>query len=257
MSNNLHASGPLHVAERQLACFSTDEYEVELRSAFAKAEATLVVNPLIATTCESYTPNVQVIPSGFDSERFAYLTQRPVGEEPFRLLFAGLISEYMKGFHVLLEACWGIWNRRNDFELHVTGNDAETRFEAPFLRYRGWQSQTELPSLVADCNAVVVPTIAQEALGRTAVEAMGAGKPVIASRIGGLPFTVTEGLTGLLFEPGDSHGLAMCVEKLIDSPGLATFLGQNGHDRFHAEYTWETIIENKYRPLFEAIGNHR
>ena len=67
---------------------------------------------------------------------------------------------------------------------------------------------------------VVVPTIAQEALGRTAVEAMGVGRPVVASRLGGLPFTVVDGATGLLCEPGNPDDLARKLEILLDDPGL-------------------------------------
>src|SRR5262249_53314294 len=57
-----------------------------------------------------------------------------------------------------------------------------------FTELVGWQSQAELPRVFRRADVVVVPTIAQEALGRTAVEAMAAGRPVVASRTGGLPF---------------------------------------------------------------------
>ena len=98
-----------------------------------------------------------------------------------------------------------------------------------------------------------IPTIAQEALGRTAVEAMGVGRPVVASRLGGLPFTVTDGVTGLLFEPGDAANLAACLERLMCNPELATSLGIAGRNRFLAEHTWNHVITSRYRPLFSAL----
>ena len=98
-------------------------------------------------------------------------------------------------------------------------------------------------------DVVVFPTIAQEALGRTAVEAMAAGRPVVASRIGGLPFTVADGATGLLCEPGDPADLARQIGRLLDDPALRRRMGLAGRRRFEEEFTWETVIERYYRPL--------
>ena len=251
VNTNAHSSGSLHAAERELVGFSDDTFYPELQQAFANAEAILVVNPLIGALCEPYAKDVRVIPSGFDARRFDNLPDRNFGEEACRILFAGLVNELMKGFHVIFEACCRLWDVRQDFELHVTG-DPDT-YEAPFLRYRGWKNQSDLPSLMAECDIVVVPTIAQEALGRTAVEAMGAIRPVVASRIGGLPFTVTDGVTGLLFEPGDANDLAACLERLMSNPEYAISLGVAGRERFLAEHTWDHVIASKYRPMFAAI----
>ena len=73
-----------------------------------------------------------------------------------------------------------------------------------------------------------MPTIAQEGLSRTSVEAMASGIPVIASRIGGLPFTVNDGVTGLLFEPGDPADLARQIARLLDDPALRRRMGLAG-----------------------------
>lgn len=251
VERNQHTSGWLHAAERELAGFTQPEFFTELKNVFANAEAILAVNPLIATLCEPYAREVQVIPSGFDARRFDNLKHRSFEDRPFRLLFAGLTGEYMKGFHVLLDACQKLWQQRQDFELHVTSD--ETMNDVPFVRMRGWQSQESLPSVMADGHAVIVPTIAQEALGRTAVEGMGAGRPVIASRIGGLPFVITHDVTGLLFEPEDVTGLVKCITRLMDHPNEALEMGTRGRSRFLAEHTWDTVIRDKYLPLFATL----
>ena len=255
VEKNAHASGSLHDAERKLAGFSEPGYFEELKEVFAKAEAILAVNPLIATLCEPYAKDVRVIASGFDPLRFADLPAEPRSTRPFRLLFAGLVDEYMKGFHVLFDACCQLWAERQDFELHVTTDSLSS--EAPFLHLRGWQTQETLPMAMAECHAVVVPTVAQEALGRTAVEAMGAGRPVIASRLGGLPFVVTHEVTGLLFEPEDAAGLADCIKRLIDNPAMAAKMGAKGRARFLSEHTWDTVIRTKYQPLFARLRSNR
>jgi glycosyltransferase involved in cell wall biosynthesis len=139
------------------------------------------------------------------------------------------------------------------FELHVTGEASECSFEAPFLKFRGWQSQESLPKFMAECHAIVVPTVAQEALGRTAVEAMGAARPVFASRIGGLSFTVVDGFTGLLFEPSNPSDLATKIQCLMDDVRFAQSLGSNGRDKFLNEHTWDVIIQRHYDSLFDGL----
>ena len=118
-----------------------------------------------------------------------------------------------------------------------------------FTRSVGWCSQDDLPRHYRDADICLVPTIAQEGLSRTSVEAMASGIPVIASRIGGLPYTVSDGTTGLLFEPGDAADLASKIARLLDDPALRRQMGLAGRKRFEDEFTWETVIERYYRPL--------
>jgi glycosyltransferase involved in cell wall biosynthesis len=118
-----------------------------------------------------------------------------------------------------------------------------------FTRYTGWASQDELPRLYREADVVVVPTIAQEGLSRTSVEAMAAARPVVASRIGGVPYTVGDGATGLLCEPGDADDLARKLETLLDEPRLRRQMGLAGRQRFEKEFAWGVVIERYYRPL--------
>jgi glycosyltransferase involved in cell wall biosynthesis len=166
------------------------------------------------------------------------------------LCFAGLVEEWIKGFEVMHEACALLARRRQDFELVATG-DPPGRVDA-FTRFVGWQSREDLPRLLRAADILMMPTIAQEALGRTAVEAMGVGRPVIASRLGGLPFTVADGATGLLCEPGNAADVAAKIAMLLDDADLRERLGQAGRRRFAEHYTWDVIIERHYRPLLTA-----
>lgn len=245
-----HLSGSLHQLERDLAGFGTSEYDAALRRAFADAAGVLVVNPLIAELCKPYSQAVHVIPSGFDPARFPWTgfhDDVTSAATPTTLLFAGLPQEAMKGFPVLLEACRQLWSRRQDFRLQVTAEPEDV--QESFCEFLGWQSQDELPLRMRAADIVVCPTIAEEALGRTAVEAMGAWRPVVASRIGGLPFTVLDEATGLLCRPGDVADLARQLERLLDDAELRERLGRNGRRRFESEFTWPVILERGYRPL--------
>jgi glycosyltransferase involved in cell wall biosynthesis len=255
VTQNGRYSGSLHTGERALAGFDQHDYAERLRRAFHGAEAVLVVNPQTAELIRPYCRDVRVVPSGFDPKRFPAPTEANAregdGTPPTRFLFAGLVAEAMKGFKVLWEACKNLWRTRHDFELHVTSNP-DSEWNGPFVRWVGWQSQTELPLRMREADVVVFPTIAQEALGRTAVEAMGSGKPVVASRLGGLPWVVEDGVTGLLVEPGDPKDLAAKLGRLLDHPEMGVRYGQAGREKFQREFTWDRILERHYRPLLGA-----
>lgn len=249
-------SGALHQAERKLAGHGEPDYNLSLKSAFANAAGILVVNPLIAELCKPYAQAVHVVPSGFDADRFALTAPPPrSGRSPVRLLFAGLVDEPMKGFAVLHSACSQLWQVRQDFRLLATA-DPIGRVD-DFTEFIGWQSQQCLPEVLAGTDVVICPTIAEEALGRTAVEAMGAGRPVLASRIGGLPFTVLDEATGLLCEPADPADLQRQLVRLLDSHELRERLGQAGRQRFLTHYTWDAILGRHYHKLLGAPVKHR
>ena len=100
------------------------------------------------------------------------------------------------------------------------------------------------PPIFASCRR-----LPRTALSITSVEAMAAGKPVVASRIGGLPYTVTDGVTGLLFEPGNPFDLAEKIARLLDDPALRRQMGLAGRKRFEEDFTWEDVIKRYWRPL--------
>lgn len=141
VAKNARLSGWLHHAERELAGYGTAEYDAALREMYLNAEAVLAVNPTIAAHVAPYARVVKVVPSGFDPDRFPWpWPQENRAAGPIRLIFAGLTEEYMKGFHVLVDACRQLWSRRQDFELVVTAT-APAGERLPFAQYLGWQSQ--------------------------------------------------------------------------------------------------------------------
>jgi glycosyltransferase involved in cell wall biosynthesis len=163
---------------------------------------------------------------------------------------AAVAGETIKGFHVAHEACRILRQTRSDFELVVT-IDPPSQIDE-ITRSIGWCSQAELPAHYRRADIVRVPTIAQDALSITSVEAMAAGKPVVASRIGGLPYTLTDGLTGLLFDPGNPFDLAEKLGRLLDDPRLRQTIGLDGRIRFEEDFMWDEVIKRYWRPLLPA-----
>jgi glycosyltransferase involved in cell wall biosynthesis len=160
---------------------------------------------------------------------------------------AAVAGETIKGYHVAHEACRILRQTRSDFELVVTFDPAGPIDE--FTRSVGWCSLDALPGHYRAADICLVPTIAQDSLSRTSVEAMASGLPVIASNIGGLPYTVTDGVTGLLFEPGDAADLARQINRLLDDPALRRQMGLAGRKRFEEDFRWNDVIDRYFRAL--------
>lgn len=85
--------------------------------------------------------------------------------------------------------------------------------------------RTDIPDCMASFDLVVVPSIEPEPFGRVAIEAMAAGKPVIASEIGGLSEIIDSPTTGILVPPGNAMRLAEAISRLVDNPSLCREIG--------------------------------
>ncbi len=247
-------SGALHQAERALAGVGSPEYHRLLCRSMQDAEAVLVLNPFTEAMLSPHARRVCVVPWGMDPARFPWPPPEQEERPVTRIFMAALVTEYMKGFQVLHAACARLWQKRQDFELVATG-DPPGRVDA-FTRFTGWASQEDLPRHYRETDITAVPTVAQEGLSRTSVEAMAAGKPVVASRIGGLPFTVADGATGLLCHPGDADDLARKLAVLLDDADLRRRMGLAGRRRFEEEFAWDVVIEKHYRPLLMKADRH-
>jgi glycosyltransferase involved in cell wall biosynthesis len=98
--------------------------------------------------------------------------------------------------------------------------------------------RTDVPELMAGVTVAVMPSL-NEALSNSLLESMAAGAPMVATRVGGTPEAVVDGVTGLLVEPGDAPALAAGIERLLGDPALAARLGRAAQqvikDRFSVE----------------------
>ena len=196
-----------------------------------------------------------VTPAAIDASRFPWPPPNEARPDDFRdrkiVFFSGHIDDPIKGFRVLHEACSRLWQRRQDFVLVATGDPAGRVDD--FTHYTGWLTQEELPFELHKADLCVVPSIGQESFGRVAAEAMGAGKPVVASRIGGLPYTVVDGLTGLLFEPVQVADLAAKIERLLDDDQLRRRMGIAARRRFDEALTWDAVMARQLVPFLCSV----
>ena len=136
-----------------------------------------------------------------------------------------------KGYDVLLDAVAQL----GDVVVAVAGDgplEAALRARAPGVRWLG--RRTDVADLLAAADVVVLPS-RWEARSLTAQEALRAGRPLVATAVGGLPELVGDG--ALLVPPGDAAALAAAVRRLLDDPAAAAELAARGAAR---AATWPT-----------------
>jgi glycosyltransferase involved in cell wall biosynthesis len=117
--------------------------------------------------------------------------------------------------------------------------------------------RSDVPDLLSEAAISVLPSLS-EGTSNTLLESMAAGIPVIATRVGGNPEVIEDGVSGLLVPPRDSAALAAAVGCLLEDDGLATRLGQAGMRRVSELFSLERSVretEHLYQRLVEAKGH--
>jgi glycosyltransferase involved in cell wall biosynthesis len=197
---------------------------------------------------------IRVVPSGIDpasvepapGDRAATRERWRVAGDAILVLVLGAL-ERRKGHAVLLDAA-GRLDRDAPFLHYVfCGDGRERRALAAAAARLGDRVvfagfQRDVAACLAAADVVALPSL-QEGLGVAALEAMAAGRPVVASRVGGLAEVVVEGETGLLAAPGDAAALAAALRTVAGDPALRARLGHGGRARVLARYTAARMAE--------------
>jgi len=121
------------------------------------------------------------------------------------------------------------------------------------FKFSGHLNKEQLDKLYTNGRMIVLPSICFEGFPSVLLESMIHSKPVIASRIGGLPEIVEDGVTGLLFEPGNAEDLAEKIRYLWDRPELCKKMGQAGREKALREYSPEKYYERLTAVYKKAI----
>ena len=228
----------------------TPIYRHWVRAALRAASRVIVYNQFMKTTLAPYTASVTVAPSGVDVDTFSPAAKSFPPRETRVVLMTSRSGDPSKGFRVLVEATRILKGRGVRFEV-VVPTYSTGHAEEESIRFAPWHSQEQLPRLYAGADICVVPSVWREPFGIAAVEAMAAGKPVVASRAGGLSDIVEDGVTGFLVEPGNAAELADRIARLIADPVLRVKMGRAGRQRAERRFSWDVLMREIYLPMFE------
>jgi glycosyltransferase involved in cell wall biosynthesis len=198
---------------------------------------------------------IVTIHSGVDIERF--LKAKVKNEEKKKILgvnpnhpVVGTVGWLLpiKGPKLLLNAMKRIWQDHTDVELVFVGKgELEASLKADALnmgvsdkvKFLGWRD--DVHEIMPIFDVFVLPSL-NEGMGRVLVEAMAAGKPVVASCTGGIPDLVRHRANGLLVTPGSEQELATAIRELLKDPEQAKVMGQEGKNLCW-QYSIESMVE--------------
>ena len=228
---------------------------VVAHSASLMAQAERIVGKLGAARCH--------IPYGVDCERLRdqarrYGTQFSTLPRPYVLTVAKLYER--KGLDVLLKAIKTLGHSVAGYQFIIAGDGPEeSRLKSlahdlgihGSVMFLGEVQNQDIPALFQHCEFFVLPS-RSEPFGIVLLEAMTFGKAIVATRVGGIPEFISDGVTGLLVPANDSDALADRIKQVIQEPDLRIRLEKNGLASVEHSYDYRVVIE-RYESLFHNL----
>jgi glycosyltransferase involved in cell wall biosynthesis len=215
--------------------------------AYLRYPTQLAQYPLLRSKRTGVFPNLVPV-KGFSAPR---------GTEPVILMVGS--PWYLKGADIVIRAFRLIAARIPEYKLRLIGHFPDRTYLEQLAQ---GSEQIEFVKPVSDYEAslrrigscaLFVHASRTEAMARVLLEAMAAGKPIIASAVDGIPFYIRDNDNGLLFKAGDVEGLAERMLTLIQNPELASRLGRRAYECVHAEFDEDAFVRNFGR-LLEIVG---
>ena len=208
-------------------------------------------------------PGSLMISPGVDADAFTPGRLPPSAAAP-SLLFVGRLerSSAWKGVDYLLRAFTLVHQEIPEARLTLVGDGdarqglerlAETLGVRGAVDFAGFLGGDDLVEAYRSASMLVLPSLTDaESFGMTLVEAMACGRPVIGSRIGGIPDVIEDEVTGLIVPPGDASALAAACLRILRDGELADRLGARGREEVVQSHRWATGLE-RYLELFRRL----
>ena len=212
--------------------------------------------------CQTY-PGLEysVIHNGVDTELF-HPRPDPVGQPgTVRCIAVARLIE-RKALRDLLRAFGFL--PRGRFQLEIVGSGPD---ETELRRFASEQGLAETVSFSGAVDHVSIAnryreadlftlTPANEAFGNVFAEALASGLPIVASRVGGIPEFVEDGVNGVLVRPGDAHAIAQAILRLGNDPVLRTRMRRHNRDTAEHKLSWEAVTD-QYLEVYDEVCQAR
>src|SRR5215207_6367627 len=219
------------------------------------AEAVLAITPRLSRLLVSdgvEEDRIHLIPPGVNPSLF----EGPF-EDPFsgvgkpRVLFVGRLAP-QKGVRALVAAAGLLKDPRAQVLLVGDGperlaleREAERLGVGGRLHFVGFLAHDRLPAVMSHADLLVLPSLYEE-LGTVLLEAIQVGLPIVASKTGGIPDVIKDGVNGLLVPPSEPEALAHAINRLLADRKLARRLSEGAQARAK-DYDWEVLAERVLR----------
>ncbi len=203
----------------------------------------------------------EIVYNGIDLARF----DTEIDGEKIRSMFGigkdtnliGTIGHFspLKGFEELLWAIAEVIGEGFNIKLAIVGETIYSNSEGykknllSLLDSLGLKDRIifagfreDIPELLASFDIFVLPS-RSEGFGRVNLEAMAMRKPVISTKVGGIPEVVVDGVTGILVPPGNSKALFHAIMRLLNNPPLRESMGREGRRRVEENFTLQAHVQ--------------
>ncbi len=208
---------------------------------------------------------IRLIPSAVDPEllypqhgRTAVRAAAGLAETPLLLVVAALV--HRKGVDLLLAALARLAEEGLHPALWIAGQgpagpalEKQARELRVGGRVRFLGQRGDVADLLSACDIFILPS-RHEGLGVAALEAMAAGRPIVATRVGGLAEAVVHERTGLLVPPEDPEALATALARLLRDPALRARLAAEGPARIAEGFRADDLVEAYERLYCEVLA---
>ncbi|MCC6302069.1 MAG: glycosyltransferase [Gammaproteobacteria bacterium] len=218
---------------------------------------------------EGVTPGrVVCVPSAVDAAPYAHACERDWFETEFGLppgaRVLGVIAQLIprKGHRHLFAALPPLLERHPDLYVLCFGQGPLHDELDAAIAANGWRGRVRLTGFRADlarllpCLYAVAHPAEMEGLGVSLLQTSAAGVPIVASRAGGIPEAVRDGVNGLLVPPADADALARALERLLADPAQAIELGRRGRELVRRDFSIDRMVEGNLR-VYTAVLNER
>ena len=210
----------------------------------------------------------KVVYSGMELDRFLHAKPDPelrkkLGIPEDAVVLATLARLFpLKGYEQFLPVAVKLAKELPQIHCLIIGNGTMMEEIREFIRKEGVESRFSFAGLVAPGEvgnylalaSVLVHFSLREGLPRAAVQALAAGKPVIAYALDGTPEVVIPGKTGYLLKPGDRAGAEAAIRELVANPALAAELGANGRKLVESRFGWKTMSDTLLKDYAECLA---
>jgi glycosyltransferase involved in cell wall biosynthesis len=201
-----------------------------------------------------------LLPNAADSRYFG--VERTPTTPPVMLFVGGL--DERKNPIAYISACRDLFMEHGwRLRLCGTGNEAGAYVrelmalaaQNPWIELAGWKSREELLAEMREAGALVLPTL-EDNCPMVVLEAMAVGLPVMASRVGGIPDLITDGQTGLMFDPLDPQSMRNATCRMMENSSMRRTMSAAAQEeairRFHPNVVAEAHLKI-YREVLSSL----
>ncbi|UCG36208.1 MAG: glycosyltransferase family 4 protein [Candidatus Bathyarchaeota archaeon] len=251
-----------------------DSYMIDGMEWWACYEAMRIIvtsNSMKGEVCGHFqvsSDKVDVIPNAIEAMKYEVQTDRwgvkrrfGVGDHEKLVLYVGRLVP-QKGVEYLIRAVPRISRRLPEAKFVIVGEGwmrqhlewlADQTGQRWRVRFTGFISDEELVALTKSADVMVVPSV-YEPFGIVALEAMAAGVPIVASRVGGLAEVIEHDKTGVYIYPRSLDSVAWGVERVLSDPGYRDWIVKNALEAVKNRFSWQTVARQTIDVYKRVLG---